>query len=148
MRRMKTIGILATLCLALLFGGCNHNPQEELDGAFKEADEIIITTYFNSEEVTSVKFTYPQEEKHKLQEGILPYDGKTECSGADGKMIFVKTGKTIMEMQFHVGSDCESVWINDGLSEHHFPIDSTLSNLLRSRLELVKQLKGGTPPES
>ena len=135
--------------VSLVFVGCNYDAQKELDTAFLNADEIVVTTYFNKEEVKSIKFTYPTEEKEKLRVGILAYKGAgSDCGEASGRMAFVQKKKEILELKFQISSECKSVWIVDGLTEYHFLIDTSLANLLQSRLEFVKQLKGAVPAES
>lgn len=146
MRIFSSTTLIAT-CLIIV--GCNYDAQKELDTAFQNADEIVVTTYFNKEEVTSIKFTYPTEEKESLRAGILAYTGEgIDCGEASGRIAFVQKSKEIFELKFQVSSACKSVWIADGLNEYHFPIDTSLANLLQSRLDFVKQLKGALPAES
>lgn len=146
---MRIFSSATLIMVSLNFVGCNYDAQKELDTAFLNADEIVVTTYFNKEEVKSIKFTYPTEEKEKLRVGILAYKGAgSDCGEASGRMAFVQKKKEILELKFQVSSECKSVWIVDGLTEYHFPIDTSLANLLQSRLEFVKQLKGAVPAES
>ncbi|MGB0369560.1 MAG: hypothetical protein ACPGD8_09150 [Flavobacteriales bacterium] len=140
---MRKTSIAHLVLFCLLLAGCSYDAQKELDSAFDKADEIVVTTYFNKEEVTSIKFTYPEEDKELLRSGILAFTGdEVECQDANGRIAFTDKGKPVLEMKFHVTEGCNSVWIVDGFSKHHFLMDTALSSLLQSRLDFVKQLKG------
>lgn len=146
---MRLLLIFGGVLTILLLAGCSYDAQTKLDEAFLNADEIVVTTILNAEEITSIKFTYPTEEKEELKQGILAYTGeKANCGEANGRMVFYQKGKYIFEMQFHIDPECNSIWIKDGLSEYGFPMDTSLTALLQSRIDFVKQLKGGIPSGS
>ncbi len=141
---MKRVIRVLAFSVWLVFSGCVYDAQKELDTAFENADEIIVSVYYQGEEVSGVRFSYPDEEKQSLRSGLLSLDQHgSDCDEeAEGRIVFMQEEKEILEMKFLTLQECNSAWLTNGIKAYYFPLDTALSDLLHARSDLVKQLKG------
>jgi hypothetical protein len=144
--RMNLKHLIILFIASSFLVSCGIEPQEQLNEAFQKADRVEMLMKHKGEFVTSIKFSYQNEEEMlQLKTGIGAFaDNGRSCDDEMGVLYFWSEDEKVSEMSFNAAEYCKQLWIKDGLTNHYFVITDSLALMMNARFEMVRSIKSET----